>query len=130
MSGIKSPRDAYRAGTKACMRSCTIVTKPAITTIKLGIRTASGTRCLIIEITVFEQMRTNMVASPIAIPFAAELVVARVGHMPSRRTKVGFSVVMPLRIISNGFIDAGDRVAGRINWGDEGESKQVPRQTA
>jgi hypothetical protein len=64
-----------------------------------------------------------MVASPIAIPFAAELVVARVGHMPSRRTKVGFSVVMPLCIISNGFIDAEDRVAGEINWGDEGESK-------
>jgi hypothetical protein len=71
-----------------------------------------------------------MVASPIAIPFAAELVVARVGHMPSRRTKVGFSVVMPLRMISNGFIDAEDRVAGEINWGDEGGAKEVPRETA
>ena len=71
---------------------------------KLGIRTASGTRLLIMEMTVLEQMRTNIVASPMAIPLAAELVVASVGHIPSRRTKVGFSVVMPLRMIASGFI--------------------------
>ena len=76
-----------------------------MTTIKQGIRTASGTRDLMREMTVLEQMSTNMVASPIAIPLRAEVVVASVGHIPRRRAKVGFSVVMPLRMMSSGFID-------------------------
>ena len=41
------------------------------------------------EIAVLEQMSTNIVASPIASPLSAEVVVASVGHIPRRSTKVG-----------------------------------------
>ena len=64
----------------------------------------SGVRFLIKEITRFEQMSTNMVASPIDIPFIADVVVASVGHMPSRRTNVGFSLTMPFNNIFKLFI--------------------------
>ena len=33
------------------------------------------------------------------MPFMALVVVPRVGHIPSIRTKVGFSFIMPFRII-------------------------------
>ena len=56
------------------------------------------------EIAVLEQMSTNIVARPIASPLSAEVVVASVGHIPRRSTKVGFSVAIPLRMISSGFI--------------------------
>ena len=44
-----------------------------------GIRTISGIRFLIDEITTFEQINTNMVANPIPIPLMAEEVVPNVG---------------------------------------------------
>ena len=40
-------------------------------------------------------MRTNIVAIPIDKPFMADEVVPSVGHIPRRRTKVGFSLMMP-----------------------------------
>jgi hypothetical protein len=46
------------------------------------------------------QMSTAMVARPIDMPFRAEVVVANVGHIPSMRTNVGFSLTMPFLIIS------------------------------
>jgi hypothetical protein len=52
----------------------------------------------IAEITIFERMRTNVVASPILIPLIAEVVVANVGHIPRRSTNVGFSFMRPLVI--------------------------------
>jgi hypothetical protein len=52
----------------------------------------------IAEITILDRMRTNIVASPILIPLMAEVVVANVGHIPRRRTNVGFSLIRPLVI--------------------------------
>jgi hypothetical protein len=42
-------------------------------------------------------MSTNVVARPIDIPLSAEEVVPKVGHMPRRRTKVGFSFIKPFK---------------------------------
>jgi hypothetical protein len=63
-----------------------------------GIRTLSGIYAAIAEMTIFERMRTNIVASPMLIPLMADVVVANVGHIPRRRTKVGFSLMRPLVI--------------------------------
>jgi hypothetical protein len=52
------------------------------------------------EITKLVQMRTAIVARPIDIPFMAEVVVASVGHIPSIKTNVGFSLTIPFFIIS------------------------------
>ena len=46
-----------------------------------------------------ERIRTKVVASPIPIPFIAEVVVPMVGHIPSTRINVGLSLMMPLAII-------------------------------
>lgn len=73
-----------------------MVTKEAMTTTKTGMRTMSGVRFLMRDITRFEQMSTNIVASPIDRPLIAEVVVASVGHIPKRRTNVGFSFTTPL----------------------------------
>jgi hypothetical protein len=59
----------------------------------------SGVSFLIREMTTFEQISTNMVASPIDKPLMALVVVASVGHIPSIKTKVGFSFVMPFLMI-------------------------------
>jgi hypothetical protein len=63
-----------------------------------GIRTLSGIKRAIAEITILERIRTNIVASPMLIPLIAEVVVANVGHIPRRRTNVGFSLIRPLVI--------------------------------
>ena len=73
-----------------------MVTKEAMTTTKTGMRTLSGVRFFISDITMLEQMSTNIVARPIDKPLMADVVVASVGHMPKRRTNVGFSFMMPL----------------------------------
>ena len=70
-----------------------------MTTMKTGMRTMSGVRFLISEMTTLEQMSTNIVASPIDRPLMALVVVASVGHMPSIRTNVGFSLMMPFLIM-------------------------------
>ncbi len=59
-------------------------------------RTMSGVRFLMRDMAMLEQMSTNIVAKPIDIPLMADVVVASVGHIPRRRTKVGFSLMMPL----------------------------------
>jgi hypothetical protein len=61
-------------------------------------RTLSGIYAAIAEITIFERIRTNIVASPMLIPLMADVVVAKVGHIPRRRTNVGFSLMRPLVI--------------------------------
>ena len=78
---------------------CSTVTKPAMTTIKAGIRTASGMSRFKRDIITLEQISTKVVASPILSPLMADVVVAKVGHIPRRRTKVGFSVMIPLVIV-------------------------------
>ena len=56
------------------------------------------------EMMKLEQMSTAVVAKPIDIPFNALLVVPSVGHIPSKRTKVGFSFMSPLKNIFKYFI--------------------------
>lgn len=58
----------------------------------------SGVIFFMQDMMMFEKMRTTIVASPIIMPFMALVVVARVGHIPSISTKVGFSFMMPLSI--------------------------------
>ena len=66
-----------------------------ITTIKLGILTLSGITSLTSEITMFDIINTNEVASPIPSPFMAEEVTPRVGHIPNTNTNTGFSLIKP-----------------------------------
>ena len=60
-----------------------------------GRRTALGITFFSSDMTALEQTSTNVVASPIPRPFFAMVVTARVGHIPSRVTSVGFSLMMP-----------------------------------
>ena len=62
---------------------------------KAGMRTLSGIRDLSKEMTMLDIVRTNAVARPMHMPLTAEVVVARVGHMPKTRTQVGFSFMRP-----------------------------------
>ena len=78
------------------MQSCKMVTNDAMTTMKTGMRTLSGVMLLMHEMTMLEQMSTNMVAKPMERPLMADVVVASVGHMPSSNTKIGFSLTSPL----------------------------------
>ena len=82
-----------------------MVTKEAMTTMKIGMRTISGTIFFISEITTFEQIRTNMVANPIPIPLMADDVVPKVGHIPNKSTNVGFSLIIPFSNTFKLFID-------------------------
>ena len=50
------------------------------------------------EMAMFERTSTKTVARPMLMPLMAEVVVARVGHIPSRRENVGFSFTKPLVI--------------------------------
>jgi hypothetical protein len=72
-----------------------MVTNDATTTIKAGILTESGIIFRNMEISILDMTRTTVVESPIPIPLIAEVVTARVGHIPSIRTKIGFSVIIP-----------------------------------
>jgi hypothetical protein len=55
-------------------------------------------RGAISEIAIFESTSTKRVARPMLIPLIADVVVAKVGHIPRRRTNVGFSLIRPLVI--------------------------------
>ena len=48
-----------------------------------------------------EQISTAVAAIPIPIPLNAELVVASVGQVPKRSTRLGFSLMIPLVRIAN-----------------------------
>ena len=56
----------------------------------------SGVRFFISDITKLEHISTNIVANPIDNPLIADVVVASVGHIPNKRTNVGFSLTTPL----------------------------------
>ena len=71
------------------------VTNDATITMNAGIRTLSGITFLSNDINALESIRTAVVVSPMPSPFMAEDVTARVGHIPSIITKVGFSVIIP-----------------------------------
>jgi len=65
-------------------------------TIKEGIRILSGMILVTSEITRLDITSTNAVASPIPMPLMAEVVTPKVGHIPNKSAKVGFSLNMPL----------------------------------
>ena len=65
-----------------------------------GILTESGMIFLSMEISILDITSTAVVESPMPIPLTAEVVTASVGHMPSIRTNVGFSLTRPLKILS------------------------------
>ena len=72
-----------------------MVTKDATTTINAGIRTESGMILRSMEIRRLDITSTAVVDRPIPIPLTADVVTASVGHIPSIRTKIGFSVIRP-----------------------------------
>ena len=78
------------------MTKSTTVTKAAMMTMNAGMRILSGIRLATRDITRLDMTNTKVVAAPMPIPLAAEVVVARVGHMPNTSPKVGFSRKMPL----------------------------------
>ena len=104
MSGMNNPRLSYNEGRYACMQSCNKVTKEAIMTMNAGIRTLSGTTFFSKEMTAFEQIKTKVVHKPIPIPLIADVVVPKVGHIPSKRQNTGFSLMIPFITILNLFI--------------------------
>ena len=98
--GMYIPSAALRLGKKPSIKSCTTVTKEATITMNAGIRTLSGITFLNIDINQFDIIRTTRVESPIPNPLTADVVTARVGHIPSISTKVGFSFTIPLYNLS------------------------------
>ncbi len=90
-----------------------MVTKVAITIIKHGILTFDGIKFFIREIIMLEQINTNDVARPIARPFIAALVTARVGHIPISNLKMGFSLHKPLVKSFNKVIKTHPRKPGK-----------------
>ena len=93
--GIYTPRALFSAGKYACSNNWIIVTNDATITINAGIRTLSGITLRSNEMNAFERISTAVVVRPIPRPFIADDVTARVGHIPSIITKVGFSVIIP-----------------------------------
>ena len=73
-------------------------------TIKPGIRILSGIRFATSEMAKLDSTRTKAVANPIPKPLMAEVVTPSVGHIPSRSTKVGFSLKNPLVKVCQLFI--------------------------
>jgi hypothetical protein len=89
------PKALYKSGTKACITISIIVTKVAIITIKTGMRMILGTILRIDEIITLLNVKTKVKAKPIANPFIAEEVTAKVGHIPKTNTNTGFSFNIP-----------------------------------
>ena len=61
-----------------------------------GILTPSGITLRSNEIIRFDNASTTVEESPIPIPLIADVVTASVGHIPSVKTRVGFSLIIPL----------------------------------
>ena len=99
INGINIPSDLFSSGANPFIKNSITVTKPAITTMNMGIRTSSGTILRRSEITAFEAINTKVAAIPIPRPLATLVVTARVGHSPMHCTNVGFSASIPLVII-------------------------------
>ena len=90
------PSAAYSDSMYASISSSTTVTKEATMTMKAGSRTSSGITLRSREITTLEMASTTRELRPMPRPLMAEVVTARVGHMPSIRMKAGFSLRIPL----------------------------------
>ena len=70
-----------------------MVTKDATITIYAGILTRSGMIFRRAEIIRLENTKTAVVDSPMPTPLTAVVVTAQVGHIPSIRANVGFSLL-------------------------------------
>ena len=93
--GRKMPREASREGRYALTSICSTVTKVAMTVMYAGRRTLSGMILRRAEMAMFEQIRTNVAATPMPRPLTARVVTARVGQVPSTRRREGFSFRRP-----------------------------------
>ena len=94
--GIYTPRASFSDGRYACNSNCTAVTKDAMITINAGILTRLGITFLSSEMIRLLMVSTTAVVRPMPSPFMADVVTARVGHIPSISTNVGFSLMIPL----------------------------------
>ena len=103
MRGMNIPSALSSAGAYPAINSCTTVTKPAMTTMKAGMRISSGMNLRSAATATFDPMRTAVAASPMPMAFTTLVVTAIVGHIPRTRTKVGFSVSIPFLISLRGF---------------------------
>ena len=95
MSLIKIPIDSESSGKKACIRRSTIVVNDAITIIKIGIRISFGINFRNILIIISLNTITKVIASPIPIPFATEVVMASAEQSPIISMMRGFSFTNP-----------------------------------
>ena len=82
INGINIPSDLLSSGANPFIKNSITVTKPAITTMKIGILTSSGTILRRSEITAFDAINTNVAAIPIPKPLATLVVTANVGQRP------------------------------------------------
>ena len=96
ISGRKTPSASSSAGINALIRSCTIVTNDAITTIYAGILTLEGITLRRSEITMLEQSKTIVTEMPIPMALTIDVLVASVGHVPRTSLNTGFSAIRPL----------------------------------
>ena len=93
--GRNTPRASSRAGEKAWMNSCTMVTNPATMVMNAGMRTLSGMTFRSREMTPLEHTSTKVVAAPMPMALEAAVVTARVAQQPSTSRSTGFSFTMP-----------------------------------
>jgi hypothetical protein len=96
IKGMNNPKDWSKAGKKAFSNIPTMVTKVAMTTTKAGIRILSGITFFNMAMATLEPINTIVVDKPIPTPLMADVVTAKVGHMPNTKRKIGFSGMMPL----------------------------------
>ena len=95
ISGMYTPKDLFKDGMYACNNNWINVTKDATITMNAGIRTLSGITLRSSEINTLDNTSTAVVVSPMPNPLMADVVTARVGHIPNIITNVGFSVMIP-----------------------------------
>ena len=96
MSGINTPIDSDNEGKYACIIKSTIVTKVAITIIKIGMRMESGISFLNKLMMISLITKTKVIAVPMPNPLNTLTVTASEEHSPMVKTKRGFPRTMPL----------------------------------
>ena len=60
------------------------------------VETAGGMGAAVIFVITIASLVTSLIYKFILAPLIADVVTARVGHIPKIRTKVGFSLIIPL----------------------------------
>ena len=95
INGTYGPSALDIGGNMAARNMSATVTYRAMMTTYAAILTWAGTIFLIADTVIFEQSKTNNVASPIATPLITEFVTASVGHVPSTSLNGGISCQSP-----------------------------------